>query len=139
MGAVYAWLRATLAGHAGVAGLVGTRIGEHPLPPGPHPVVAWQVVDANDLRYVGGVLVWTNVLVQVVGWHVGTSMAACEALAAEIDDALHGGSGVVGINGLVLDCWRERPIYPPPNREEGDGVMYRQGGGEYRILARLTT
>jgi len=100
------------------------------------PYVVFQVQTTSpDTVVVGNIRIAANVAyaVRAIG---GVGFATVRPIAAQIDALLHGARGV-SANGVILACYRERPLKLPPEIGPG-GVVYYHQGGIYRVRARVT-
>ncbi len=126
-----AWIYTTLMNDPVVLGLVGNRV-YHAVAPADaqYPFVIFQLRSGgNDLRGVGMTRIWAEPLYLIKAICKGTSSGSIEPVVNAIDAALHGKSGTV-TNGVIVECFRERPFELPTDE---NGTMYMQLGGEYHF------
>lgn len=106
-------LYSKLAGAAGVAALVGTRIYPAPLPEGAAlPALTYQVISSPRNVMFGGDDGWRDPRVQITAW--ASTQKGAEALAVAVEGAIVGWSGTSGsltIQYAYVDD--EAPIYSP--------------------------
>ena len=95
------------------------------------PYVVYQYQGGSDLMTNGTIRIWANALYLVRGVAV-FPYTNLDAIAVEIDTALHGLGGTVAA-GTVYSATRQQPF---EMYETSDGVRYKHMGGIYRIYSR---
>lgn len=132
------WVVAALAADSGPSGvwtLLGGRVrARRAAQGGPYPQLVLTVPAATDLLGVGGVRVWTDLLVDCALIIEGNDSETASALMARIDGLLHRGSGTP-LGGQVWACLR---VFPFEYSEVVDGRDYLHLGSRYRLWASAT-
>jgi len=116
-------------GAGGLVGLVADRVFEDAAPLGvDFPLIVFSLSSPHDVRPAGIERVLTNAtyLVRAIGREGGGYVGSqAEAVAARLDDVIHGTSG-----GTVQMCLRDRPF---SRSYTLDGVTYYERGGYYTL------
>ena len=124
------WLYQTLTTWPGLIPYTASRWFSHVAPQGTaRPYGIFQQQAQSDLRALGAVRIWTNLVYVVYVVHEGGSWDPLDEPAAELDKALHGKSGVVD-DARILSSEREAPF---ALTEIVAGVQFRRLGGRYRL------
>lgn len=141
LNAIDVWLHQILSNDAQLTAMLG----KHPdsgeciydalAPAGtPYPYVVFQLQSPGvDTIAVGTIRIAANPLYVVRGVSA-SSFVEAGAIAARVDELLHGTRGQ-SAGGVVLTCYREQPLKLPPEVTAGKVTHYHQGGA-YRIRAR---
>ena len=141
LNAIDVWLHQILSNDAQLTAMLG----KHPdsgeciydalAPAGtPYPYVVFQLQSPGvDTIAVGTIRIAANPLYVVRGVSA-SSFVEAGAIAARVDELLHGTRGQ-SAGGIVLTCYREYPIKLPPDRTVGN-LTYYHCGGAYRVRAR---
>lgn len=93
------------------------------------PYIRADYVAGTDLQALGAVRIWSRPRYNVYVVGRVASFVPLEAIAAEIDAALQGASGVVE-GASIRDCEREAPYV---KIDTVAGIQYRHLGGRYSV------
>lgn len=132
--AVTNWITAQLVGLpplAGVPVFVASATEETPRPRrnvhGPY--VTLRHLGSQDLRYVGGVLAGTRVVIEVTAWDEDTDTDRLVPIVSAFHGAIDRQQG--SQDGLgILSCVRQAPV---ERQIAEENKLFTQLGGEYRV------
>lgn len=131
------WLYTTLAAHAGVSALVGTRVYEGRRPPGTAlPAIVFQHLGGADRRAMGAdKRLFSRPVFLVKAIAEGESYASADAIASAIDAALQGvgGTATVGDQDYTIrGCERLEPVRYL--EAASDQTRFNHSGGQFRLF-----
>lgn len=132
------WAKEQLLASTDVTDIVDTRVYYDKMPKDAlYPSIVIQVQDADDLRGVGSVRIWTDTLLVVKAIAQCADDTVLAPVVRAIDGALNVPTGgtVVSPAGQVTASVRERPF---KLIEVDQGVEFRHLGGIFRIHAQST-
>lgn len=136
------WLYSTLSGDATLSALVGGRIYNDGIPQQADqafPCVDIRWLDHRDMQTMEATIFMNEPVYLVAGvdradgQHGVVDLAVLEPIAARIQTLLHQQAGSVS-RGLIYFCARERGHRA--RYTAGDGIEYRELGGQYRITTQ---